>query len=89
MYKNRVDLQRFISLQEDEEYIIGENLPEKDELTTFAKLVYLQITLLNNRGVILHSLGKIRDAEMCLEIAQQQRNYDVTLDEEKSKRHFT
>ena len=85
LYQCRRDLQLFISLQEEQPFIIDEEAPEKIEANPFSKLVYLQIAMLNNRGVILHSIGKEKEAQACFEMAYQERQYDFSINEEQSK----
>lgn len=84
LYDCRRDLQLFISMQDEQPFIIDEDAPEKEESNTFSKLIYLQVAMLNNRGVILYYLGKERDAQVCFELAYQQRQYDFSLEEERS-----
>lgn len=85
LFDCRRDLQQFISLQDGEDFIIDENVEPKSEHTAFSILVYLQIALLNNRGVILHQIGRKKEARVCFEIAEQQRKYDISLQEELSR----
>lgn len=84
LFDCRRDLQLFISMQEEQPFMIDEDAPEKEEPNTFSKLIYLQVAMLNNRGGILYYLGRERDAHECFELAYQQRQYDFSLDEERS-----
>lgn len=89
LYECRRDLQQFISFQDGEEFIIDQNPEPKSEHSLFSGLIYLQVALLNNRGVILKKLGRDKEADACFEIAEQQRKYDISLQEELSKIHVT
>ena len=87
LFECRRDLQLFISMQDEQPFIIDEDPPAKEEANTFSKLIYLQVAMLNNRGVILFTMGKERDAQVSFELAYQQRQYDYSIYEETSNSH--
>lgn len=89
LYECRRDLQQFITYQDGEELVLDQNPESKSEHSAFSGLIYLQVALLNNRGVILKKLGRHKEADACFEIAEQQRKYDISLQEELSRSYVT